>query len=80
VPLYGAINSERLPAYARCDANVSYRAHAGTATGIVYFAAVGNVLGRQNYSSYSYSPDFTQRAPIVSANPRSFYVGLSIIR
>jgi hypothetical protein len=80
VPIYAAINSERLPAYARCDANVSYRSHAGTATGIVYFAAVGNLLGRQNYSSYSYSPDFTQRAPIVSANPRSFYVGLSIIR
>ena len=79
-PVYGAINSERLPPYIRADANVSYRSHIGSDFTVIYFAAVSNVTARENFSDYAYSTDYSRRTPIVSAHPRSFYFGFTIFR
>lgn len=77
LPVYGAINSERLPAYVRADINATYRTSVGGFM-LIYFAAVSNSLARENFSDYAYSADYTAREPIVSAHPRSFFFGFTI--
>jgi hypothetical protein len=79
-PLYGPVNSERLPRYERCDVNVTYRPHVWGKTTLIYFAAVNNLFARQNVSDYAWNADYTARTPVVSAAPRSFYFGLTAIR
>lgn len=78
VPRYGSINSERLPPFIRADASASYRIEGRVAR--TYFAGVSNIFARKNAFEYSYSPDFSEREPVVSAAPRSFYIGFSITR
>lgn len=80
LPVYGAINSERFPRYARCDLNFTWRAKpVGRAT-LLYFAAINNVFARQNITDYTYSADYSTRAPVVNLAPRSVYFGLTIYR
>ena len=77
-PIWGPINSERLPRYERLDLSVgttrTIRAH----TTAIFFASLDNVLARQNFFEYAYSPDYSTRRPVLGAAPRSFYVGCSI--
>lgn len=79
VPRYATLNSERLPPFIRADANVSYRV-VNSRIAWTYFAGITNVLARRNAFEYAYSPDFSQRQPVVSAAPRSLYIGLSVTR
>ena len=79
VPRYASINSDRLPPFLRTDASASYRIDDGR-TAPTYFAGVSNVFARRNAFEYAYSADFSQRSPVVSAAPRSFYIGFSISR
>jgi outer membrane cobalamin receptor len=80
LPLYGAINSERLPRYARCDLNLTWHARPVGHSTLLYFVAVNNVFARQNVTDYSYSADYTTRAPVMSLAPRSFYFGLTLFQ
>ena len=77
-PIWGPINSERLPRYERLDLSVSTVRTLGARTSAVFFASVDNVLARQNFFEYAYSADYTSRRPVLGAAPRSFYVGCSI--
>ncbi len=79
-PIYGPINSERLPRYERCDVNVTYRPRTSGRTALIYFIAVNNLFARRNVSDYAWNADYTARTPVVSAAPRSFYFGLTAIR
>jgi hypothetical protein len=78
LPLYGPINSERLPAYARLDLSVS---HPSVVAGlpVILFAGLSNALGRTNVFQYTYSADFSRREPVRSAAPRSFYFGFTLL-
>jgi hypothetical protein len=76
-PIYGAINSDRFPRYERLDASISYLTSAWRAR-MMLFTGVTNALARHNIFEYKYSPDFSQRQPVLNAAPRSFYVGLTI--
>jgi hypothetical protein len=80
LPVYGPINSERLPPYVRGDANLSYRSHIGADYTVIYFAALSNAMARSNFTDYFYSTDFTKRTPIVSAHPRSFFFGVTLYK
>jgi vitamin B12 transporter len=80
LPVYGAINSERFPQYARADLNLTWRARPIGHSTLLYFFAVNNVFGRQNITDYTYSADYSSRAPVVSLAPRSFYFGLTLFR
>src|SRR5262249_47387571 len=80
VPVYGPINSERLPNYARTDATVSYLSQLLGSKSTVLFASVGNLFGRVNFFEYAYSADFTQRRPVTSATPRVVYFGATFLR
>jgi outer membrane receptor protein involved in Fe transport len=80
VPVYGDVNSERLPAYTRLDASASYRLVRENGRSYIVFASVTNVFARRNSFEYAYSADFSERTPITSAAPRSLYVGFSVTR
>jgi hypothetical protein len=79
-PIYGAINSERFPAYQRLDMNVTTRPRAIGQLTVLYFLAVNNAFARRNVTEYAYSADYTSRTPVVSLTPRSFYVGFTLIK
>ena len=75
VPVYGAINSQRVPRYERLDLSVNVV----TPVGLILFAAANNVLGRPNVLDYAYSPDYADRRPVASTLPRSVYFGTTVM-
>jgi hypothetical protein len=79
-PIYGAINSERLPDYQRADVNVTYHPKSAGRMALLYFFAVNNVFAHRNVSDYAYSANYSTRAPVASLAPRSAFVGFTIIR
>lgn len=78
-PVFGAINSERLPRYERVDAAVNWLVPAG-AGAVVFFASIDNMLGRLNVFEYRYTPDYSSRQPVVPTSQRSVYVGATFRR
>jgi TonB-dependent receptor-like protein len=80
LPRFGAINSERLPAYARTDLTISYLSRLPGARSTVLFASVGNLFARTNVFEYAYSDDYSVRRPVTSATPRVFYCGITLTR
>jgi vitamin B12 transporter len=79
LPVWGAINTERVPPYARLDASISRRTSIGSHSA-VFFLSGGNLLDRHNFYQYSYSPDYTVRTPVPTGSPRTVYVGLTFTR
>jgi hypothetical protein len=77
-PIYGIINSDRAPLYARLDMSLSYLTPLWKGAQGLIFTGVSNALARQNIFQYKYSPDFSRREPVTSAAPRSFYFGIAI--
>lgn len=59
-PVYGSINSQRVPAYHRLD----LRADAQVTPRFSYYIELINAYNRKNVSGYSYSADYTTRDPI----------------
>jgi hypothetical protein len=80
VPIWASINSDRLPHYERIDLSASMLRPLGAKAVAVFFASVDNLTGRRNFFEYAYSADYRARHPVVTAAPRSFYVGCSITR
>lgn len=63
VPVYGALMSDRLPAYARVDARVMrYIRLPGTL--LTTFLEVINVGNRANVATFTYDPTYTSREPV----------------
>lgn len=59
-PLYGPLNSERLPSYHRLD----LRAERTVSPTLKYHVEVINAYGRKNVSGYSYAVDYSSRKPV----------------
>jgi outer membrane receptor protein involved in Fe transport len=59
LPVYGALNSERMPAYHRLDLRMDYR----YSDKLSYYAEVINAYARKNVGSYEYSADYKTRKP-----------------
>ncbi len=59
-PVYGSINSQRVPAYHRLD----LRADAQVTPRFSYYIELINAYNRKNVSGYSYSADYKTREPI----------------
>jgi len=79
LPVFGSVNSERLPRYERLDLSSSWLIPAGDGA-VIFFLSVDNVLGRANFFNYVYAPDYASRQPVVNAAPRAMYVGVSLRR
>jgi hypothetical protein len=78
-PVFGAINSERMPRYERLDVSANWLFPAG-AGAVVLFAALDNALGRVNIFDYRYAPDYSSRRPVAPTSQRSIYVGATFRR
>ena len=78
VPIYGVINSDRVPRYERLDLNLSVLAPFGQAN-TVLLVGVTNVLGRHNVLDYAYSSDYSARNAVTSALPRAIYFGATVL-
>lgn len=59
-PLYGAVNSQRVPAYHRLD----LRADARFSPRFAAYFEIINAYNQKNVSGYSYSPDYSTREEI----------------
>ena len=79
-PIWGSINSDRLPRYGRFDLAASVSRTMGARAVAIFFAAVDNAFARHNFFEYAYSADYSTRHPVSSASPRSFYIGCSVTR
>jgi len=79
-PIWGPINSERLPRYERLDLSVSYLRKLSARTSGVFFASIDNATNHFNFFDYAYSADYSARHPVAGAMPRGYYVGCSITR
>jgi hypothetical protein len=77
LPVWGAINSDRLPGYDRLDVSVS-RTLRISGRPAIFFASAGNALDRRNVSAWVYSPDFRTRTTVPSGSPRNLYFGITI--
>ncbi|WP_369423798.1 TonB-dependent receptor plug domain-containing protein [Leptothrix ochracea] len=71
-PIYGPINSERLPPYHRLDLRVDRIVSAR----LKFFLESINTYGRQNLSGYNYSADYQTREP-VNQLPRLISFGVN---
>ena len=79
LPVEGAVGAERLPAYVRLDATVSYALPVRGLGSLVVFGAVNNLLGRANVVGRRYAPDYAGYEPDVTAYRRSVYVGATLL-
>jgi hypothetical protein len=59
-PVYGELNSERLPAYHRLDLRADWK----LSPRYSFYGEVINAYARKNLSGYSYNADYTQRKPV----------------
>lgn len=78
LPLEGPVGSERLPAFQRLDANLSYYLPFGQNSSATFYFAVSNVLNRANVLGYNYSPDYRDRSARQTNYRRSIYFGVSL--
>ena len=58
-PVYGPINSDRLPSYHRLD----LRAERTVSPTFSYYVEMINAYNRKNVSGYTYSTDYSSRKP-----------------
>ena len=59
-PIYGAINSQRVPAYHRLDLRLDRKASAN----FTQYVELINAYNRKNVAGYSYSPDYRTRTEV----------------
>jgi hypothetical protein len=60
-PIYGSLNSDRLPAYHRLDVRASRQ----VSREFSYYFELINAYARKNVSGYSYSADYRTRTPVL---------------
>ena len=80
VPVYGDINSERAPGYRRVDASFSRPFAVGRDLVALVYVGINDLLDRQNFYRYVYSPDFSSRMPARTAFGRTVYFGVTFQR
>ena len=78
-PIYGAINSERVPDFERVDLSASRPFAMGSGTALVY-VGLNDVFDRRNVFRYVYSADWSQRSPARTAFGRTWYFGVTFQR
>jgi len=74
VPVEGAANSERLPAYHRLDFRMDHKL---TGRSTFYFEII-NLYNQANVSDYEYSKDYTEREAVESL-PTIFSIGAKLV-
>ena len=76
-PIQGAVGSERLPAFARVDAQLIYYLPFGQ-NNVVFYGSVGNLFDRDNAFGIEYSPDYSEATIQKTEFHRFFYLGVTV--
>lgn len=63
-PVYGSLNSDRLPDYNRLDLKISSEKWRSDRQKLSWYVDIINASNRKNIAGYSYNKDFTSRTPI----------------
>ena len=79
-PVFGPINSERLPDHVQLDVNVSRPVAASGGWIALVYGGVSNLLDRPQITRYVYSEDFSSRREARTGFGRAFFVGVSLIK
>jgi hypothetical protein len=79
-PRYGTLGDDRLPAFARLDANGSYLVRPAASLQLVAYAGLTNALGRRNVYALRHTADYRSRVPVPSLFNRAVYAGASLTR
>lgn len=78
VPVYGAPNGARLPAYRRLDARLTRYIPMRAGVGVVYLETL-NVLDTKNVAGYTYGAGYAERRPVNSYfSQRTLVLGLGL--
>ena len=80
VPIFGPINSDRLPLYQRLDVNVSHSRAIKSKASVILYVGLTNLLNHENVFEYVYSADFRERAPAPGSWRRAVYFGVTVQR
>ncbi|HEX2190898.1 MAG TPA: TonB-dependent receptor [Longimicrobiaceae bacterium] len=77
-PVYGAVHSERLPAYVRLDGRVTRYVTLPGGSGVVYLEML-NLLDRENFAAYTYDAAYRERRGVPSFfSQRTLVLGTGI--
>ncbi|HYC49982.1 MAG TPA: TonB-dependent receptor [Gemmatimonadaceae bacterium] len=79
VPEFADPMSDRLPSFRRTDLSFTHLRQIASSNVVIY-AAVSNLMDRENIHAYRWSTDYSERIPIRSLFKRSYYVGASFTR
>lgn len=77
-PVYGSINAERYPYYARLDTSISHVRPLRRIGFVVLYAGFSNLLARRNVFQYVYNTDFSERRPAEASTSRTVYFGTTL--
>ena len=80
VPMYGAINSGRLPLYQRLDLSLSKTCSLSRKVAMVLYFGIANATNHRNVFAYAYNTTYTQHVPAEGAWQRAFYFGTTFQR
>ncbi|MGA2261128.1 MAG: TonB-dependent receptor [Acidobacteriota bacterium] len=80
LPVFGPINSGRLPLYQRLDFSLSKSCTVAREIAMILYLGATNVMDHKNVLGYVYSSDYSHRSPAEGAWGRTFYFGMSFQR
>ena len=78
LPIEGPVGSERLPAFAKLDAQASYFLPFRDGSSATFYLALSNVLNRANVIDYEYTADYAERTERTTHFRRSVYFGVTV--
>ncbi len=79
LPVFGAPNGERLPAYWRSDISASWYRPIGGKRAMVLWGDLSNLFNRGNVMRYRWNTDFRERVPVLAPFNRALYAGATLL-
>jgi hypothetical protein len=79
LPVYGPTLGARLPRYQRWDLSASWYRALGGQRGLVLWASLANLLGRDNVMRYRWTPGQATSTPVLAPFNRSLFVGSTLL-
>ncbi|WP_434479195.1 TonB-dependent receptor [Gemmatimonas sp.] len=79
LPVYGAPNSARLPAYWRSDISASWYRPIGGGRAMVLWGDLSNLFNRGNVMRYRWNADYRERLPVRAPFNRALYAGATLL-
>lgn len=79
LPVFGAPNGERLPAYWRSDISASWYRPIGGGRAMVLWGDLSNLFNRGNVMRYRWSADYRERLPVLAPFNRALYAGATLL-